>query len=244
MDDTLSQVERPRVRAGVGWWVAGVFFLVAAWLGSRPELSPIPLAPMAAVTRADLRVGPRREAMRDPPSMVVDGRVRTCGSCHRIVAPERAGGRAALVHGEIVLNHGQNDRCLNCHDTKNLDRLVLPDGSGLTFEQTPRLCAQCHGTVYRDWQNGTHGKTLGAWDRGTGKQVRLACNQCHDPHSPAYERLRPLPGPNTLRMGPQDAVVHMDGGEKESPLESEHREGHRGGAPVEKHNGEAREVTR
>ena len=40
------------------------------------------------------------------------------------------------------------------------------------------------------------------------EQRRLKCTECHDPHSPAYPRMQPLPGPNTLRMGPQDSVQH------------------------------------
>jgi hypothetical protein len=79
------------------------------------------------------------------------------------------------------------------------------------------LCAQCHGTTYRDWQRGMHGKTMGSWDKSSGKQRRLLCTECHNPHAPAYGRLAPLPGPRTLRMNAGDEKDHQEGADP-SPL--------------------------
>jgi len=109
-----------------------------------------------------------------------------------------------------------NTRCVNCHDVTNRELLTLRDGSTVAYAQTPLLCAQCHGTTYRDWQKGTHGKTLGSWKTDSASQRRLSCNECHDPHSPRYAPYEPLPGPNTLRMGMQ---AHEGGhGPERSPL--------------------------
>jgi hypothetical protein len=78
------------------------------------------------------------------------------------------------------------------------------------------VCAKCHGPAYRDWQKGTHGKTLGSWQAGDSRR-RLGCTECHDPHSPAYPRIVPLPAPTTLRMGDQD-IIRREDEPDQSPL--------------------------
>jgi hypothetical protein len=104
-----------------------------------------------------------------------------------------------------------NDWCFNCHDVAERERLVLQDTTTVMFVEVPVLCAQCHGTTYRDWQRGMHGKTTGSWDKASGNQRRLLCTECHNPHGPAYGKLVPLPGPNTLRMTPEGGEEN-DGG--------------------------------
>ncbi len=100
---------------------------------------------------------------------------------------------------------------------------MLHDGTRIGFNYAPRLCAQCHGTVFRDWERGTHGKTMGSWDADDPRRHRLACNDCHDPHSPAYPKFAPLPGPNTLRMGEQHGVTGHS--ERHIPLQRWSRPG-------------------
>ena len=126
------------------------------------------------------------------------------------------GNRALLQHKESVLKHGMNARCLNCHFGENRDKLVLLDGTLVDFGESPRLWSQCHGTVYRDWQRGMHGKTMGSWDAASGKQYRLSCSECHDPHSLAFPAFVPLPGPSTFRMSDQSLKGEPE--HKHSPL--------------------------
>ena len=87
------------------------------------------------------------------------------------------------------------------------------------YDQVQDLCASCHGPTYRDWEKGIHGRTNGYWDTSKGEQTRLVCTQCHDPHAPAFGKLVPLPGPNTLRMndggGPDPDYHHAP---KHNPL--------------------------
>jgi hypothetical protein len=179
-----------------------VFLALAAWFvrdARRPVALPIP-AP-SGVTRADLALGPPREPLRDPPAIQNGPFRQTCRECHDIF-PSPADPQASLFqHRHVVLDHGLNDRCYNCHRRENRDQLVLHDGRGIAFDQVALLCAQCHGPAWRDWQNGTHGRTSGFWDRTRGEPERLGCTQCHDPHAPAFPPYVPLPGPSTLRMG-------------------------------------------
>lgn len=201
-----------------GWLLPIGFGCLAVALFAGSRQVDIPLAPMQVVDRASLVVAPRRIAMADPAHIVVEGAPQNCNGCHQIFTSNSPAGAALTYHTEIELRHGMNDRCVNCHDPENRERLTLRDGASVLFAQTPQLCAQCHGTVYRDWQRGTHGKTLGSWITHSDAQQRLNCNECHDPHAPKYEPYAPLPGPNTLRMGEQPDAPHAHGG-KQSPLQ-------------------------
>lgn len=197
--------------------ILGIVFLgLAAWFITNPALPELPLAEGVEVSKAQIAPGARRAALQDPPATVVGGYSHNCNDCHRLFDSPPTPGRALLQHVGIQLNHGLNNRCFNCHDERNRERLVLFDGTTLSYEETPRLCAQCHGTVYRDWTRGTHGKTMGSWDASSGRQRRLHCNECHDPHAPAYQPIAPLPGPNTLRMGDQEQ--HDEGPHRHEPL--------------------------
>ncbi len=100
-----------------------------------------------------------------------------------------------------MLDHGLNDRCLNCHDHENRDRLRLHGTKTIGFDDVQELCAKCHGPTFRDWELGIHGRTNGYWDEASGEARKLLCTECHDPHAPAFPDIAPLPGPNTLRMG-------------------------------------------
>jgi len=155
----------------------------------------------AIVEAAAILPGPRRAPLSDPAHLQIGGDEQRCNGCHQIFAPASDRSRARTYHQEIFLNHGMNTDCLNCHHPDNREALRHLDGSEIPFAMTPETCAGCHGTVFRDWQRGTHGKTMGSWVTGSEHQTRLTCNQCHDPHSPAYPKYIPLPGPSTLRMG-------------------------------------------
>ena len=110
-------------------------------------------------------------------------------------------GRTLMEHREIVLRHGINDRCLNCHHPDGRDAFVDGQGREIPYDQPQLLCAKCHGPVYRDWQRGVHGRSNGYWDTARGPMTRKKCIECHDPHQPPFPPMRPAPPPNTLRMG-------------------------------------------
>lgn len=185
------------------WAIGPAFALVAAWLLSSSSGADIPFTPAAVVAPDDVKAGGMRRPLADASLANVGGTVHQCNECHKLFTSQPGDKRQLMQHQEIDLKHGMNTRCLNCHDGANRDKLVLHDGTLIGFGETPRLCSQCHGTVYRDWQHGMHGKTMGSWIASSGLQHRLACNECHDPHSPAYIPQRALPGPRTLRMGDQ-----------------------------------------
>ncbi len=158
---------------------------------------------------------------------VIEGFNRNCMDCHELIDREPRS-EGLFQHEDVHMEHGLNARCVNCHDPKNRDQLILRDGKTVGFSQSALLCAQCHGTTYRLWDRGVHGKTLGHWDPSKGESRKLFCVECHDPHSPRYAQIKPLPAPNTLRMGKQhEADPHHSSEGKVSPLSKgypEHRQ--------------------
>lgn len=214
----------PTPSAWAGWLLPIGFALITIALLASPARVNVPVEASPPVGPGALDVVPLRVALHDPPHSLVNGALENCNACHQVFESTDRLDRPLSYHQEITLSHGLNNRCLNCHDSKNRERLTLRDGSTVSFSQTPQLCSQCHGTVFRDWERGTHGKTLGSWVTGSPYQTRLSCNQCHDPHSPRYEPMAPLPGPRTLRMGEPRAHQHLTPSTKQSPLQRVLRE--------------------
>ena len=97
------------------------------------------------------------------------------------------------MHDDIELHHGPEDRwCFDCHNPTDRDKLRLVNGSLVGFDESYRLCGQCHGTIFRDWRHGIHGRRSGNWN---GRKTYLLCAHCHNPHSPRFQQLQPLPPP-------------------------------------------------
>ncbi len=116
-----------------------------------------------------------------------------CMDCHGSFAPNPERRPLEAMHSEIVLRHDEQHRwCLDCHDTNDRDKLRLASGALVPFTESYRLCGQCHGTQYRDWREGIHGKRTGYWN---GSKRYLLCVHCHNPHSPHFAALQPLPPP-------------------------------------------------
>ena len=118
-----------------------------------------------------------------------------CMSCHRLLEAKWHYDRKMVEHENIVLNHGNNRLCLNCHHPKNRNAFSDYDGSEIAEEDVVSLCAKCHGPTYQDWKAGAHGRTNGYWDKTKGPQTKLRCIQCHDPHSPKFSKMNALSAP-------------------------------------------------
>lgn len=120
-----------------------------------------------------------------------------CSDCHnnRKTNPNRR--VLKEEHLDIVFDHAEESRwCLDCHDPKKRNWLRLTAGKLISFDKSYVLCGQCHGTIYRDWKVGVHGKRTGFWN---GEKVYRVCVHCHNPHNPKFKPLKPLPPP--LRPG-------------------------------------------
>ena len=139
--------------------------------------------------------GAVRGTLSDPPHVEIGGVMQKCSDCHALFASLEVTPSEVLQHTHIAMDHGLNGRCFNCHDQEDRNTLRLQDGTRLGFDRSSELCASCHGTLYRDWERGMHGRTTGSWDRTSPEHDRLSCVECHDPHAPAFGPIELLPGP-------------------------------------------------
>jgi len=177
-----------------------VFFGVAAflWAGEWTFQSPITAPPPTPAWATDIAT------VRHPNlhhEIKIGDYTFQCSTCHRVFPTRTTTGRTLTQHRDIKLEHGINDRCLNCHNRDDRNAFVTDDGGTIPFDQPQLLCARCHGPVYRDWQAGVHGREDGYWDRTRGRLERRLCTECHDPHIPPFPPMTPAPPPHTLRMG-------------------------------------------
>jgi len=196
------------------FWVPLAFLACAAVLALNPVpfLSPVAARVVAPPWATDT-TPVRQPKLR--PEYSTAGFTYQCMDCHRIIPSPAETFRKLTQHTEIQLNHGINTRCFNCHHPTNRNTFVDDFGQEIAWNQPQLLCAKCHGPVYRDWQAGSHGRINGYWDKTKGAQTKRRCIECHDPHHPPFAALKPAPGPNTLRMGRQEAAEH---GGKHDPL--------------------------
>jgi hypothetical protein len=135
-----------------------------------------------------------------PPPFQNEG-IFPCSDCHDPEIPiNRRQRELKIAHEEIVLHHDEENRwCLDCHDADDRDMLRLAGGKLVSFEESYKLCGQCHGDKYRDWRAGVHGRRTGFWN---GEKSYLLCVHCHDSHSPEFAPLQPLPSPPRPKRTP------------------------------------------
>jgi hypothetical protein len=101
-----------------------------------------------------------------------------------------------LVHGQLT--------CGACHAVGQPPQLKLADGVLLPTSDALRLCTQCHGPQFRDYQHGAHGGMNGHWDLSRGPRIKNHCVDCHDPHTPALEAVQPMPPPRDRFFEPKE----------------------------------------
>ena len=171
---------------------------------------PLRAATARGQTTADappFTVVPRQDRMRNFPctkchdNKFVDGRVRDLREEHTNLTFEHGGGRFWCYDA--------------CHKGTDIDNLVSIRGSRIAYDESYKLCGQCHYQRL-DWFFGGNGKRQGAWEdqrkipvtadelkvedrdqigRWGGERVILNCTECHNPHSPSIKAFEPSPAP-------------------------------------------------
>lgn len=117
-----------------------------------------------------------------------------CMDCHEDEGGNPTPRTLEDEHDDLVLNHGPKSRwCLDCHDLDNRNRLKLASGETIEFQDSVRLCGQCHGQWLAAWRMGVHGKVTGNM---FGVREFRRCIVCHNPHHPAFGTLVPKPPPH------------------------------------------------
>lgn len=181
--------------AGLCGILCGLTLVVLAETGTEPVLEE-PESPEQSVALLDghLDKTPPRDASAGLSLQHVSWSYN-CMECHKQLEAKWTRDYTLSEHGHIKLEHGNNRFCLNCHHPENRAAYVDYDGTEIPGESLEALCAKCHGTTFREWQAGAHGRESGFWDSAAGKQERLLCNQCHDPHRPKFQPMKPLAPP-------------------------------------------------
>jgi hypothetical protein len=166
----------------------------AVYAASRPRavdatVTTTPQQPPASAAAIPAAPGERVEV---PPPPFTDG-IFPCSGCHAELAVNRTRRALSDMHTDIVLTHDEEHRwCLDCHDAADRDKLHLASGELVPFEESYRICGQCHGEKYRDWRAGVHGRRSGQWN---GHKTYLLCAHCHNPHQPRFQPIAPKPAP-------------------------------------------------
>ena len=129
-----------------------------------------------------------------------------CNTCHgqRRSADTANRGTADLkeFHQSMRFSH-HNLSCLSCHNPDDYESLRMADGTRVEFPEVMKLCAQCHGNVYRDYLHGAHGGMTGHWDLTKGPRMRNNCVDCHHPHTPQFPKMKPTFKPHDRFLTPE-----------------------------------------
>lgn len=136
-------------------------------------------------------LGETKEFPVPPPALSMN--IYPCSRCHDNLPVNATKRKLVKFHTDIILKPPSMQRwCTDCHSATNLNKLKLSSGELIDFNKSYQLCGQCHGTIYRDWKAGIHGKRVGMWN---GDKLYRLCVSCHDPHQPAFKSVKPEPPP-------------------------------------------------
>ncbi|UCE86412.1 MAG: hypothetical protein JSU66_01330 [Deltaproteobacteria bacterium] len=168
------------------WFVLGIAAMAVLGLFSvRCELGPNVAREYPSRT---LPPEPQPVLMSAPPP---DEDYYPCSDCHELEDRNPQPRELEDEHDDLELAHGDL-WCLSCHDLADSDSLKLSDETLVGFDESWRLCTQCHGNKLAEWRAGVHGKRTGYW---WGPKEYRTCIVCHNPHSPAWKPIEPLPPP-------------------------------------------------
>ncbi|BDD06059.1 cytochrome c3 family protein [Aureibacter tunicatorum] len=94
------------------------------------------------------------------------------------------------AHWDVIMAHGDSSTmdCATCHDEKNMNQLKSITNKTVSFNASYAVCAQCHSTQFKEWENGAHGKRLNGWGK---PKIRQTCVGCHNPHDPKIKHRWP-----------------------------------------------------
>ncbi len=188
---------------------------------ARSSLPVLPVVPRPPATQPEAGLRSDTHLDKTPPrktvglDLVKNGWTYNCMECHKLFPARWHYDRALNEHKDIKLEHGNNRFCLNCHHPTNHNAFVDYDGAEIAQADVVLLCAKCHGTTYRDWKAGVHGRANGYWNSAMGDRTRLRCIQCHDPHFPKFQAMKPLPPlryPSRAVKGDDEAAAGASGG--------------------------------
>ena len=131
-----------------------VSFVFDLW-GEKERREEIPLVDSSFISK-DAVAQPMLEARTKMTKM-------NCDSCHANIVPGNKLKTSEPMHADIVMEHGKNKTCITCHSRTHREKLRSWNGQEVPFSKSEVLCGKCHGTKFRDWEKGVHGRLNGHW---------------------------------------------------------------------------------
>ena len=173
-------------------------------IGRRPGRDDIPKLPAEYADTATVRVVRTEMTFGGAP----------CQSCHE--GKEGLQGNPkekGVFHDQIELKHGRNQHCFNCHHRMQPADFSNFDNAPIKLANVEMLCAKCHGTTYRDWASGAHGRRSGFWDPAKGGPKPTVCIACHNPHWPLFKPMQAAAPPHVNPRTRDGRKAHGEQGE-------------------------------
>ena len=109
------------------WCVPAVFAAVAGLMLADPWRQPIPIPAATEVPPSAVDTTPVRQPVLNPQTVIAGMRYR-CRECHDLFPSPEETDRPLTQHEEIVLEHGINNRCFNCHHREDREAPEPVDG--------------------------------------------------------------------------------------------------------------------
>jgi len=189
------------------WWMSAAFLILAFIfifdVGAKKKVVlKNPLVPKEALVN---------ETVRNPmtgPIIRQAGFKYNCNECHQHLQPPEVPRSLIAAHQNIIMEHGVNKNCYNCHHRTDREFLYDIDHGKIPITESARLCGKCHGARYNEWVIGIHGRQHGFWDQNKGEPAKVTCAACHNPHSPKFKPMKPLPGPIRQNFSTQKERKH------------------------------------
>jgi len=143
-------------------------------------------------------INPRTTGMKDYP----------CLECHDSIEVRPPTMPPRGRHRNMTFGHMETvGECYQCHNPDDINTLRLITGVSVSFDESHKLCGQCHSEKKKDWDIGAHGKYVGGW---RGVRHKYTCVDCHDAHEPAIGTMSAKPPPPFPRFGISKKEAHHD----------------------------------
>lgn len=133
-----------------------------------------------------------------------------CEKCHKGFKLGVLAGAVDYPHKGLPLHHMEELRkCTFCHSSRNPNFLNLLDGELVSYDESYKVCQQCHGPTAYNWSRGMHGRLTGQWN---GERTIYVCVTCHQAHDPKFKPMAPAVAPfmpeRVIIKGEHDGGLH------------------------------------
>lgn len=130
-----------------------------------------------------------------------------CIECHSRPVAQMKESDMKKAHWDIKIKHASLEtmNCATCHNGENMNELNSLTGTAIDLNLSHKLCMQCHSSQFEDWKGGAHGKKVAGW---APPRASMTCVNCHNPHSPGFEKKWPVQFNTQTELERQEGLNH------------------------------------